>query len=51
MHGQIKIILTNSQFTECVQHQVLNQIQQHINSCYLFFFLHNFKLKTEVIIN
>ena len=29
-HCQIKIIFLSSQFTECVQHQVLNQIQQQI---------------------
>ena len=46
-----KITLASSQFTECNQQQILKQIQRHINSCYLLFFLHNFRLKTEVIIN
>ena len=50
--GQIKIVFTSSQFTEHIQHQVLRQIQQEItNSCNLLFFLRNFKLKTEVIID
>ena len=35
-HAQIKNILTSSQFTECVQHQVLNQIQQQIYKLLLF---------------
>ena len=29
-HGQIKINLTSSQFTECVQNQVLNQMQHQV---------------------
>ena len=47
--GQIKIILTSSQFTEHVQNQGLNQIHEGIYRFLLsFFFLHNFK--TEIII-
>ena len=48
-HGQIKIILTSSQFTECVQYQVLNQMQQQIDTFLLSFsFLHNFKQKVKL---
>ena len=47
-----KIILISSQFTEYVQHQVLYQIKQQIYKFLLSMlsFLHDFKLKTEVII-
>ena len=44
----MKIIIKCSQFIEYVQHQALYQIQQQIYK--FFFFSHNFKLKTEVII-
>ena len=41
-HGHIKIILTSSQFTECVQHQVLNQIKQQIYTFLLLYLLFSF---------
>ena len=48
-----KIIFICSQFTEYVHHQVLYQIQHQIYTtfCYLLSFLHNLKLKTELIID
>ena len=38
-HGHIKNILTSSKFTECVQHQVLNHIQQQLYKLLLSPFL------------
>ena len=50
-HGQIKIILTSSRYTEYVQQQVyVKYSSKYTNFCYILFFLHNFKLKTEVIL-
>ena len=40
--NHIKIILTSSQFTECVQHQVLNQMQQQIYTFLLLYLLFSF---------
>ena len=50
-YGQIKTFIASSHFTQYVQNQVLREIQQQIykNSCYLLFFLHIFRLKTELI--
>ena len=49
---QTKIILISSNLLIMFNTKYyIKYSSKYTNSCYIFFFLHNFKLKTEVIIN